>query len=289
GKTPSKEEPIHIRAWIVTHEHGDHHDLVRYFCNEYGNRIDLRFDYMMVNFGSMTQLRIGRGNENLRNGLKDYQNAVKNGFEYIQISTGQVFYFANCRLEILATIDDWAVGYKTGDQNETSTIFRTALIEYDDQGTPHETTSMWTGDARYHLSKAARAMYGSFLKSDQVQISHHGLYGVEGKFYDLVGTELVWLPDSVNQGVADRFFKRLENVNTPWTVSAAFLNPNTKYLAFNGSKRSPYPLYSVTVTITAAGPLYDQMYDPITETVIEAKNELWPVIDVPAYRAAKGK
>ena len=289
GSKPTKDKPIHIRAWIITHEHGDHIDLVRSFCDQYGPKAELKFDYMMVNFGSRSQLPVGWGNTGLRDNLKAYQDKVKNGFEYIQISTGQVFYFANCRLEILATIDDWAIGNATGDHNETSTIFRTALIEYDDQGNPHETTSMWTGDARWHLSRMARAMYGSFLKSDQVQISHHGLYGVEGKFYDLVGAELIWLPDSVNQGVADRFFYLLTNPDTGYTVTTAFLNPNTKYLIFNGSNYTDYPMWSTTLTISASGPKYDEMYDPVSGEDIRAKAELWPVIDVPAYRAALGK
>ena len=290
GSKPTKDNPVHIRAWIITHEHGDHIDLVRSFCDQYGPKAELKFDYMMVNFGSRSQLPIGWGTTSLRDNLKAYQDKVKNGFEYIQISTGQVFYFANCRLEILATIDDWAIGNVTGDHNETSTIFRTALIEYDAQGNPHETTSMWTGDARWHLSRMARAMYGSFLKSDQVQISHHGLYGVEGKFYDLVGAELIWLPDSVNQEVADRFFYLLSNPDTGYTVSTAFLNQNTKYLIFNGSTLDDdYPTCNVTVTITAEGPLYDSFRDATTDAPIIAKGELWPVIDVPAYRAAFGK
>ena len=295
GSKPTKDNPVHIRAWIITHEHGDHIDLVRSFCDQYGPKAELKFDYMMVNFGSRSQLPIGWGNTGLRDNIKAFQDKVKNGFEYIQISTGQVFYFANCRLEILATIDDWAIGNATGDHNETSTIFRTALIEYDDQGNPHETTSMWTGDARWHLSRMARAMYGSFLKSDQVQISHHGLYGVEGKFYDLVGAELIWLPDTVpasdeaKKTIKERFLARLGNFNTPWTVSAAFLNENTKYLIFNGSNYTNYPMWSTTLTISASGPKYDEMYDPVSGEDIRAKAELWPVIDVPAYRAALGK
>ena len=60
-------------------------------------------------------------------------------------------------------------------------------------------------------------------------------------------------------------------------------------LIFNGSDNKAFPRWSVTLTLTATGPLYDQLYDAVTGTPIEAKGEPWPAVDVQAYKAAVQK
>jgi hypothetical protein len=163
-------------------------------------------------------------------------------------------------------------------------IFRTALLESDGQNV-HETTSLWLGDAEVQISQVARAMYGGFLQSDQVQISHHGNWGgSEQKLYQLVGNcKVIWYPNRVSKGALEAC------LNDGWSFSPAFKNPECKLLIFNGADYTDYPVWNVTLTITATGPLYDQLYDAVTGESVSAKGELWPVVDVLAYRAAVGK
>lgn len=281
GEPPTKENPIHIRAWIVTHEHGDHHNIIRSFCSLYGPKHELRFDYLLFNPGSENQLRIAGGNYNLRNQMKQLQETVKNGFEYIQVSTGQVFYFANCRLEILTTVDD-AYPWRCNETNNANTVTRTALYYgADGADTSQTTTSLWLGDAEWQMSRVARAMYGSFLASDQVQVSHHGNWGgSEKQLYELVGNcSVIWYPGCVSQGALNNC------MNDKWSYSAAFKNPECKLLIFNGAAHnSGYGMWNVTLKITKNGALFDELYDPDSGDDIEAKGILWNVVDVPAYR-----
>lgn len=284
GSYPTKENPVHIRAWIITHEHGDHHNVLYHFCTNYGFLPELRFDYLLENFGSLTQLRTAGGNYRIRNGLKTYQEKVKNGFEHVQVSTGQVFYFANCRLEILVTIDDM-YPWRCSETNNATTVTRTALY-YDANGadTANTTTSLWLGDAEVQQSRVARAMYGSFLQSDQVQVAHHGSSGgSEKQLYELVGNcTVIWFPTCVNKGTIDRC------LNNNWSYSPAFKNPECKLLIFDGSEYNEFPRWEVTLTITPTGALFDQLYDAATGYRVEAKGEVWPAVDVQAYRAAVG-
>ena len=290
GSYPTAENPLHIRAWLITHEHGDHHNLVQKFFTLYGKKEELKFDYLMYNPGSDTQLRVAGATTNLRNNMKYYQEQVENGFEYIQVNTGQVFYFANCRIEILTTVDD-IYPWRCSEQNNASLIFRTALLESDGQNT-HETTSLWLGDAELQISQAARAMWGSFLESDQVQVSHHGRWGgSEQRLYRLVGNcEVIWFPCLANKGSLDAC------LDGGWSFCPSFMNPECKLLIFDGSNYEGFPKWNVTLTITATGPLYDQLYDACTGDPIVAKGcdergepMLWPVIDVQAYKTASGR
>ena len=292
GEYPTKDNPAHIRAWIITHEHGDHHNILSNFCNQFGILPEVKFDYLMENFGSLTQLRAAGGNYNIRNNLKNLQNKVRNGFEYIQVNTGQVFYFANCRLEILVTLDDM-YPWRCSETNNATTVTRTALLEVDKEGNRHETTSLWLGDAEVQQSLVARAMYGSFLKSEQVQVAHHGSTGgSEKQLYELVGNcKVVWFPNCVSKNTVEHC------LSNDWSFSPAFKNPECELLIFNGSEYNEYPRWEVTLIITAKGALYDQLYDASTGEQIEMRTydpttgnvTVWPAIDVPAYREAVGR
>ena len=100
GKDPTKEKPLHIRAWMITHGHGDHMNLIHDFCVLRGNDPKVRFDYLMYNKPSQMQLfncgSIGFSLDRFQT-MKD---AMKNPFKYVAVQTGQVFYFANCKFEI---------------------------------------------------------------------------------------------------------------------------------------------------------------------------------------------
>ena len=290
GSYPSAAKPIHIRAWIITHEHGDHHNLIQNFIKKYGANTALKFDYLLANFGSMTQLREAGGTFTLRNNMKTYQQTVRNGFEFVEVNTGQVLYFANCKVEILTTVDD-KYPWRCNEQNNASLIVRTTLYESDGTNS-HQVSSLWLGDAEVQQSQVARAMYGRFLASDQVQVAHHGNNGGSDKhLYEMVGNcSVIWYPNVTshkisNQSALDRALKD----NWACSFSAAFKNPNCKLMIFNGSDISGCAAWNVTLTITATGTLYDQLYDAVTGEHIDAKGSLWPAVDVQAYRQAVGK
>ena len=136
-------------------------------------------------------------------------------------------------------------------------------------------------------------MYGSFLASDQVQVAHHSSTGgSEKQLYELVGEcKVVWFPNCVSKTTVEHC------LDPNWSFSPAFRNDACKLLIFNGSEYNMYPKWEVTLTITATGPLYDQLRDGATWELIEMRIHdpktgnvtVWPAIDVPAYRKAVGR
>ena len=279
GEYPTKENPLHIRAWLITHGHGDHMNMVYDFCVLYGNDPAVRFDYLMYNKPSQMQLfncgSIGLSLDRFQT-MKD---AMKNDFKYVAVQTGQVFYFANCRFEILYTLDDLYPRRMDFRNNNVSTISRTVLTESDDQGNTHESGCLWTGDLEPHGSGVIMALLGDFLQSEQVSVSHHGgTNTASAAFYSLIKPAVVWFPSTES---ASALGNVLFSGTSPY--SSLGTHGDCRMVIFNMTRseieKKPY----ATLIMTATGPAYDRVYDANTKEPIEAKGELGTVVDVYKY------
>ena len=80
------------------------------------------------------------------------------------IHVGQVYYFADAKLEVLYTIESYGPTMCNA-FNTTSLIIKATISG---------TTFMITGDATGAGMQIAANMFGDYLKSDIVQVSHHG-------------------------------------------------------------------------------------------------------------------
>ncbi len=190
---PTTAEPLHVRAWMMTHEHMDHFTVFKQFMEHFGPQSWFRFDYFLFNATSKSECYNCNNPEyEVRNYITEMQDKVKNGFDYLKVHTGQKFYFANLKIEILYTHEDT---YPLGLEyfNNSSSIFKTTFMN---NGVEAD-TCIWLGDVERIGSRRMRAMWGSEgLKADMVQVAHHGYNGVEAQFYDLVDPTVVWYPSS---------------------------------------------------------------------------------------------
>lgn len=190
---PTTAEPLHVRAWMMTHEHMDHFTVFKQFMQNYGPQSWFRFDYFLFNATSKTECYNCNNPEyEVRNYIEEMQEKVKNGFDYIKVHTGQKFYFANLKIEILYTHEDT---YPLGLEyfNNSSSIYKTTFMH---NGVEAD-TCIWLGDVERIGSRRMRAMWGNEgLKADMVQVAHHGYNGVEAVYYDVVSPTIVWYPSS---------------------------------------------------------------------------------------------
>ena len=201
GEEPDSSNPIHIRAWILTHEHMDHYMIFTKFCEEFGKNDKLRFDMLLANFASDAECyNVYNPESYVESNLASLQDKVRDtdgdgkGFDYIKVHTGEVFYMANAKMEVLYTHEDiWP--QRMYYFNNSSTIFRITLDSTNGKGVALEShTTMWLGDLERVGSKCLRAMYGETLAADHVQVAHHGWNGVESELYALISPEVVWWP-----------------------------------------------------------------------------------------------
>jgi hypothetical protein len=132
--------------------------------------------------------------------------------------------------------------------NNASVVCRSTFTVTDGAGAPTgKTTSLlWLADVMNRTSQFLRAMYGEGLKSDMVQVAHHGLSGAEVALYIHIQPEIVLWPNSLS-----RLGEVVSNVNASGykRVSAILYQnlPSVKYHVFADT-------YNTTITITKDGP-----------------------------------
>ncbi len=169
---------IVIAAWILTHFHVDHYGAFRQFCMQYGQKVTIE----KVMFNTAPKECIG--DRFFPNNIEKMQNAVRGGFDTVELLTGMKFYVRNAEFEVLCTNDDIYPRRNAAD-NDTTTVTR---MKVDGQ------TVMWLGDGQDLVSNTLCFRYGGYLKSDIVQVAHHGGWGGSFPLYALIKAHTVLWP-----------------------------------------------------------------------------------------------
>jgi len=176
-----------VRAWVLTHSHNDHYPTFQYFARNIADQITL--EYVAVaplhknsyNFDSNTGYL---SSESFATDVASF-----NGAKTLVLYTGMDLNFCNLKLEVLYSPYDL---YKTdskggGDFNNTSVVTRL----YDDNY-----SAMFTGDVGDDGAYWLLSVFGSYLKSDMCQVSHHGVEDVPLYYYQIVQAPILFYPCS---------------------------------------------------------------------------------------------
>ncbi len=199
GAAPTTENPIEIAAWYLSHAHGDHFVNMRSFINAYCANYEatpVKIQYLLANFVSVEESHNSNNpaSSSTINNILSLSAKVQGGMTYIKLHTGQKFHIANVDLEVMYT-HEHLYPTQLHTYNNSSTVIRMTLNHTENGAlTGGKETVLWLGDAQESASKVMRAMYGDYLKSDMVQVAHHGYSGCEIALYRLVAPECVWWP-----------------------------------------------------------------------------------------------
>ena len=285
GKEPTEKDSIHIRAWLMTHEHSDHYTVFYHFLRDYGKNYLLRFDYLLANFTSKTQdYNAMQPSHYIHNNLATLKRYCPAGeeFKYVKVHAGQRLYVQNVMLEVLYTHEDIAPGRQYF-FNDTSTVFKTTIYNTDGNGKiENEETFMILGDAALITSTFLRACYtAKTLKVDQVQVAHHGGFGCEYQLYMLMKPTVTWwaLDAKTTNNTCSVYNK---NKGLEYYVGNYLMNEIEGHLyAYIADT------FAVTLVLSEDGPLYDQImdanYDLTNPHIIEYED--YCVIDVTRRRS----
>ena len=220
-------KPIVVAAWIFTHFHQDH---VGGFCDFADNETYLskvQIKAIMYNPPERFFLDISKQNSagdkgNIIRWRGHLEKLSAGGTKIYQVRTGQRYAFENAMIEILGTFDDLAPFYMRADSsNHTSIIFSVTL---------EGQKLMYVGDASSYGLLLAAKRYGDYLKSDVVQLAHHGNGdgSSDSAFYQKVNATLVLHPGTSLSGGAERW---------------AYNNAKEKYSYGIGNKTIELPHY----------------------------------------------
>ena len=163
---------IIIRAWLITHSHGDHTGCFDAFSQKYASKVTLE------------RLLVSPINKDI-----DWYRVRLNRFRrtsLICVHTGMVFTFCDVKMEILCSADEIYFDGASNDFNNTSIVSRI----YKDGGKK----VMILGDAGDDVSNRLIPMYGDYLKSDICQAAHHGVEDFTIEAYRLIRASVWFYP-----------------------------------------------------------------------------------------------
>lgn len=175
---------IVVAAWIFTHAHGDHSGaFCKYSQTSYKNTITVQ--NFVHHFCTVEQYEncddAGRA-EQTRQLMKEYKGA-----NIIKAHTGQVMKIGGAEIEMLFTSADLEP-YVLEYHNTSSLVFRV---------TAEGNSVMVLGDASPVTSSHLVKAYKQYLKSDMVQIAHHGFDGGTVSLYKAIDARVALWPTGV--------------------------------------------------------------------------------------------
>lgn len=190
-----KGETVKIAGWFITHSHVDHHRGFVVFTQKYSKYLDLERIFFALPSLNTTEeiLQSGSG----PGGYQRIIDTVDNYFadddpDFLRLHTGQTFSLADVSFEVLQTHED-LVNPATGatmvtNYNDVSTVIRVTI---------DGETFLILGDIgdSAAMPKILNNWSSQYLRSDAVQLAHHGMNNVT-PLYKVVQASVLMVPQS---------------------------------------------------------------------------------------------
>ena len=191
-KANSEAKPK-IAMWLFTHSHFDHIQLAAHFMAAYADAVEI--EAVAYQFPDCGKISVeAESTEKMGQDIQRFE-AICQGKTVYTLHTGQVYSFPGMDLEVLRSLDDtYLLHYFSF--NDLSAAFRLKFSS--------GKTALILGDCMQRECRELAHTYGSSLKSDILQISHHGLVGGDLGLYQLVDPEICFWP--VNEAVFSGHF-----------------------------------------------------------------------------------
>ena len=183
-------QSVEIEAWFMSHMHDDH--VTEFTILPEGQRFPIKVNNVYMNFPSrdfMSRAEKGQYAYLYDDMQVAYDRFMGEGeFEKTggkNVFTGDVIEIDGVKIEILMTVTDEET---EGNINDTSLIFRVTM---------EGQTILFLGDAYIHEGNRLLEQYGDALKSDIVQMAHHGQNGVSKEVYEAIAPTLCLWPTPI--------------------------------------------------------------------------------------------
>ena len=190
---------VRISAWIITHFHADHVGAFASFVSNYSDRV--KIDRAVFGVTSLDQGNDATSGSSLAATAQAAMQRHQPNAAVVRLHTGQQLTLGDMTLEVLYTASDLAVG-SLNDYNDASMVMRLSV---------NGKTILMTGDAAPATWNLLAKKYGNYLKSDYLQVPHHGARGggtVEA--YRLIAPDELFWPAGENLFQYVRYTENIE-------------------------------------------------------------------------------
>ena len=203
---------IIIASWIISHPHPDHENAFDDFLKNHAK--DIEIETVMYNF---TKLSDKYGNSDT---IKPYVEQYLDGkTTIIKPHTGQIYNFGSSTVEILHTVEDF-MPKTLSDINHATMVVRITM---------NGKSTMLLGDAYNDVAPFLTNTFGSHLKSDMVQLAHHGSWPGTKELYSNINAPVLFWPS--NAANAKNRYKASDHASLREAISIA----KDVYLASEGT------------------------------------------------------
>ena len=172
-----------IDLWILTHPDVDHISLTPEFLKDYGDKVEISaFAYQFLDCDKIQYKYIPSAT--IQKDITKLEDTISKYYPNTPVYTlhaGQKFYYAGAEIEILLTAD-MLYPRNFSSANDASAALRVTF--------ENGKKAIFLGDCMQFSCKELANIYGAYLKSDIMQVAHHGLIGGNIELYKLIDPEI---------------------------------------------------------------------------------------------------
>ena len=228
-----------VALWIFTHSHSDHIGLATRFIVDYKDKVSVQaFGYQ---FPDSDKISVSMESvEGMKKDINILERNIQSSYPKATIytlHTGQSYYFSEAEIEILWTMDDtYPATYSSF--NDLSVALRFKFTG--------GKSVLLLGDCMHEACRRIAHTYGDYLKSDILQVTHHGLIGGDKELYELIDPEICFWATS-----RERFLGLTPNQRYQWCLGEGGCDYN-KYLRDESIRIRQHYHFGDTISIEMA-------------------------------------
>jgi beta-lactamase superfamily II metal-dependent hydrolase len=187
------EGDIVIAAWFISHPHGDHYPAFVDFIKDHYKDKTIKIERVIYNFTAAERYNVdgSAGVEWGGIGVRKFHEAMEQyapDLPLIKAHTGQVMDFGSAKVEILLTVED-IMPAEMNNTNDSSMVIRVEM---------GGSSIMLLADTCYASGPKLNKMWGDYLKSDIVQVAHHGMWPSVAEIYHSIKAEVLLYSTTYN-------------------------------------------------------------------------------------------
>ena len=193
---------IVIAAWFHSHPHGDHQWGFEEFIENHGSEV--KVERVVYNYAPAAMYSYKRKDGTVEDNARLVDDIASKSNKYIpdarliKAHNGQTMKFGSVEVEILFSVEDCLPTECFDYVNSTSLVIRINACGQ---------SILLLADTTHFSGRIIENMYGDHLKSDMVQLAHHGMWASYLSLYKCADASVVLWPNTP---------RGIQNGNSPW-------------------------------------------------------------------------